>query len=73
MNRQNRPSVAEIYQTDLERHLFAPAPHRGGPLPDWLALHVVAEWLRDRLLGAWARWKAVAESPRSSPFTPPAV
>ncbi len=62
MNGSLRPSTAKIYQSDLERHLFAPAPRRNGPLRRRPVLDRVADWLRDRLLTGWSRWKALREA-----------
>ncbi|UCC82665.1 MAG: hypothetical protein JSW46_17075 [Gemmatimonadota bacterium] len=62
MNGRNRPGAAEIYQTDLERHLFAPASRRNGQLSSWLTLDPIAGWLRDWLASSRSRWKALAEA-----------
>ncbi|UCC72156.1 MAG: hypothetical protein JSV86_17585 [Gemmatimonadota bacterium] len=62
MNGSIRPNAAEIYQTDLERHLFAPARRRNGRRGGWLRLDPVAGWLRDWLTSGWARWKALTEA-----------
>jgi hypothetical protein len=60
VNGRNRPSPAEIYQTDLERHLFAPASRRNGRPSAWPALDLVAGWIRDWFASGWSRWKALA-------------
>lgn len=62
MNGRIRPSAAEIYQTDLERHLFAPASTRNGRLAGWLAIDPIARWLRDWLANGRSRWKALVEA-----------
>jgi hypothetical protein len=62
VNGRNRLNAAEIYQTDLERHLFAPASRRNGRLSGWLALDLVADRVRDWLASSRTRWKALAEA-----------
>ena len=62
MNGRNQASVAEIYQTDLERHLFAPASRRNGRTAVRLALDPLADWVRDWFASGWSRWKALAEA-----------
>jgi hypothetical protein len=62
VNGRIRPRPAEIYQTDLERHLFAPASRRSGQLSGWLALDPVARWIHDWFASGWSRWKALAEA-----------
>ena len=58
MNIGHRPSTIDIYQTDLERHLFAPAPRRvAGP-----SLELLSDWLRDWLVSGWMRWKQLAQA-----------
>jgi hypothetical protein len=61
MNTQDRAAVVDIYKTDLERHLFAPAaPRNRRPRGD--RHHSVSDWLRDWLVTSWARWKQLAEA-----------
>ncbi len=62
MNRAYRPNVAAIYQTDLERHLFAPAARRNGRARARPGLPSLSRWIRDWLLSGWSRWKAMAEA-----------
>jgi hypothetical protein len=50
-------SAAELYRTDLERHMFAPSRRRRTP-----AIGRVADWLRDWIRGGWTRWKPLAEA-----------
>ncbi len=62
MNVSHRPATAEIYQTDLERHLFAPAPRRNGRAQSQLGFEPLADWLRDWWQTGLSRWKAAAEA-----------
>lgn len=64
MNAPHHASVVDIYKTDLERHLFAPAPRRAVATRR-PAIDSVADWLRDWLTSGWMRWKSLAEA-RSS-------
>jgi hypothetical protein len=53
---QQRSSLAELYQTDLERHLFTPRPARApGPRrpASLIGAQVVAWWKV-----GWTRWKS---------------
>ena len=61
MNAQRRAAVVDIYKTDLERHLFAPAPRRDRRI-NWPTLDDAGEWLRDWLTSGWTRWKELAEA-----------
>jgi hypothetical protein len=65
VNGWNRLGPAEIYQTDLERHLFAPAARRNGRLRAWLVLDPFARWLRDWFASRRSRWKALAQPGRA--------
>jgi len=51
--------AADIYKTDLERHIFAPThrPRRRKRLP---ITDSVGDWLRDWILGGWNRWRSLA-------------
>ncbi len=61
MNAWHRASVADLYQTDLERHLFAMERRR--PRRSYRpAVDIASEWLRDRFGAGWARWRALAEA-----------
>lgn len=62
MNSWNQPTVAQLYQTDLERHLFAPAANRTGRRRGWLAVDRIARWLRDWFEGGRSRRRALAEA-----------
>ncbi len=62
MNVQTRATVAEIYQSDVERHLFAPSSR---PTQRRLRRHhqdPLADRLRDWFMAGWARWKELAEA-----------
>jgi len=61
MNAQQRAAVVDIYKTDLDRHLFAPAPRRSRRV-SWQTLDDVGDWLRDWLTSGWTRWKELAEA-----------
>jgi hypothetical protein len=54
--------VSDLYQTDLERHLFAPAAGRSRQQGYTLSLEPLKGWLRDRLSIGWSRSKAVAQA-----------
>ncbi len=58
MNAQHRASVADMYQTDLERYLFAPAPRRSRPRAT-PRLGTVRDWMNEWWASGWPRWKAV--------------
>jgi hypothetical protein len=60
MNAQDRAAVVDIYKTDLERHLFAPAKRRDRRT--WPTLDDAGDWLRDWLMSGWTRWKELAEA-----------
>jgi hypothetical protein len=53
---QQRSSLAELYQTDLERHLFTPRPARAPSprRPDVPIGARVAAWWKF----GWTRWKS---------------
>jgi hypothetical protein len=60
MKAPERVEVMEIYQTDLERHLFAPPPR-----PNRRRARRQAQWadrLRDWFMSSWTRWKELAEA-----------
>ncbi len=60
MNARHRATVADLYQTDLERHMFAMErrPRRSSrPTVD-----VMSEWLRDWLSSGLARCRTLAEA-----------
>ncbi|NIW35196.1 MAG: hypothetical protein GWN32_01025 [Gemmatimonadetes bacterium] len=59
---QNTPSVATIYRSDLERHLFAPAPRRRRRRTSRRNASPLADWLRNWFLAGRARWKQIAEA-----------
>lgn len=61
MNAQQRAAVVDIYKTDLDRHLFAPAPRRSRRVGRQ-TLDDVGDWLRDWLTSGWTRWKELAEA-----------
>lgn len=62
MNVRHRPSTIDIYQTDLERHLFAPAPRRASRVRAWSSFDLLSDWLRSWLVSGWARWKDGAQT-----------
>jgi hypothetical protein len=62
MNAQRRATVVDIYKTDLDRHLFAPAPRRNGRATRQPYLDGVGDRLRDWLASGWTRWKGLAEA-----------
>jgi hypothetical protein len=62
MNLRHGPSTIDMYRTDLERHLFAPAPRRAPRLRAWPSLDVVSDWLRGQLLSGLARWKELSQA-----------
>lgn len=62
MNLRHRPSTIDMYQTDLERHLFAPAPRRASRVRAWPSLDVMSDWLRGWLVNGWARWKGLSQA-----------
>ncbi len=49
-------SIDDLYQTDLDRRLFAPAGRRPRRETELIPLRV-----RDWLEMSWARWKALAQ------------
>ena len=53
--------AADLYRTDLERHMFAPGsgPRRRRRTP---AIGQIADWVRDWLRGGWTRWKPLTEA-----------
>ena len=57
--RARKSAAADMYKTDLERHLFAPTRRprhrRRAPVID-----SVGDWLRDWILGGWSRWRPLA-------------
>lgn len=57
---QQRSSLAELYQTDLERHLFTPRPARL-PSPRWPAVPIGARVVAWWKVG-WTRWKSALAS-----------
>ncbi len=57
MSASYRQNVSEMYQFDIERHLFAPAPRRARRRGHRLDLDPLAEWVRGWLLAGWYRWK----------------
>ena len=59
MNAQTPNAVAEIYQSDLERHLFAPPPRLRRRRR---RLDSLADRLHDWFMAGWTRWKAMAEA-----------
>lgn len=61
MNAQRRAAVVDIYKTDLDRHLFAPAPRRDRRI-NWPTLDDAGDWLRGWLTSGWTRWKELAEA-----------
>ena len=60
MNTRETAAVVDIYNTDLERHLFAPAPHRNRSSNG--NFNRLTDWLRDWLVTGWTRWKHLAEA-----------
>lgn len=58
MNYEPRASVAQMYQTDLERHLFAPPAKPGRARRQ----DPLADRLRDWFMAGWVRWKQLAEA-----------
>ena len=54
--------VSDLYQWDLERHLFAPAQRRNRRQAHRMSLEPMSEWLRDWMLTGWSRWKALAQA-----------
>jgi hypothetical protein len=60
MNTRETAAIVDIYNTDLERHLFAPAPHRNRSSNG--NFNRLTDWLRDWLVTGWTRWKHLAEA-----------
>jgi len=58
MNGNERASVADLYQMDPDRHLFAWMPRRRQPRRQALNLAVVSHWLGAWLVAIWAHWRA---------------
>jgi hypothetical protein len=60
MNANERVTVAAIYQSDLDRHLFAPSLR---PIRTRRRNHdPLADRVRDWFMAGWARWKELAEA-----------
>jgi hypothetical protein len=62
MSASHRHDVIDIYQTDLDRHLFAPARRLAGRNQGRLSFEPLSDWLRDWLLSGLSRWRALAEA-----------
>ncbi|KPK79514.1 MAG: hypothetical protein AMS25_12385 [Gemmatimonas sp. SM23_52] len=60
MNGNEQASVADLYQTDLDRHLFAWMPRQRRPRPrrQTLNLAVVGHWLGAWLVAIRTHWRA---------------
>lgn len=50
-------SIDDLYQTDLDRHLFAPTARRARRDYELLAVR-----MRDWLETGWSRWKALTHA-----------
>lgn len=61
MEGRRRPRIGDLYQSDLERHLFAPAspPHRATGPQDG---QPVGERILKTVQVGWSRWKELAMS-----------
>ncbi len=59
MNARYRATVADLYQTDLERHMFALERRERSYRP---AVDAMGERLRDWLVAGWARCRTLAEA-----------
>ncbi len=59
MRTRKNTVAADIYKTDLERHMFAPTrrPRRRRRVS---VTDNVGDWLRDWILGSWSRWRSLA-------------
>ncbi len=60
MNVNERVTVAAIYQSDLDRHLFAPSskPMRMRRRDQ----NPLADRVRDWFMAGWTRWKELTEA-----------
>lgn len=58
MNGKERASVPNLYQMDLDRHLFAWMPRRRQPRRQVLNLVIVSHRLAAWLVAIWTHWRA---------------
>lgn len=58
MNGTQRASVADLYQKDLDRHLFAWTPRRRQRRKPGPILPTMSQWLGAWLVVIWTHWKA---------------
>jgi hypothetical protein len=52
--------AADMYKTDLERHMFAPTRRPRRRQKRAPVIDDVGDWLRDWILGGWSRWRTLA-------------
>jgi len=60
MNGNEGASVADLYQIDLDRHLFAWMPRRRQSRRRRLNLAPLSGWLGAWLAAIWTHWRATA-------------
>jgi hypothetical protein len=61
MEGRRRPGIGDLYQSDLERYLFAPASNRQRPIGQQES-QPVGEWIMRTVQVNWSRWKELAMS-----------